>query len=467
MDLDLLLVSTPLKSDANHHGLCPSLSTLTLGSYLARQGASVRVFDPSVEVETAGVSSAAILDEIARRCFEERPRFLGLSALSPVEGKFCAALARRVKALDPTLPVVMGGLWASTYKEQVMRHLPEVDAVIEGAGELPVARLLSASRGRVPAWSQVPGLTWRGGSNPPAGHYTAQLSVPLDFSLLRHPERYDIMVYLSSRGCPFRCSFCSEPLVFPNYVDEPIEKVRADVAAFVAVGKPYYFWICDPIFGFSPRRVDEICELFEPTPFEFLIESRVDVLKPAVVAQVARAGCRLIYFGLESGAYNSLRVLEKVRDRDHFERYRANTRALVEACAMHGVLPMFGVMNPVPGDTPDDLTECLAFLEELVAISSAIRPDLALHLLPLRCRMDMGSPMQVHFQDFAGRGVTRAYGEEDLFDDMLLVRASPTVGLDEGNTFRDAVRALWTPTHKALETLALSFPRPYLEVEWN
>jgi len=467
MDLDLMLVSTPLKSDDTHHGLCPSLSTLTLGSYLARQGASVRVFDPSVEVETAGVSSSAILDAIARRCVEEQPRFLGLSALSPIEGKFGAALARRVKALDPTLPVVMGGLWASTYKAQVMSHLPEVDAVIEGPGELPAARLLSTSRGRVPVWSEVPGLTWRGGSNPPSGHYTAQLSVPLDFSLLRHPERYDIMVYLSSRGCPFRCSFCSEPLVFPDYVDEPIEKVRADVAAFVAVGKPYYFWICDPIFGFSPRRVDEICELFEPTPFECLIESRVDVLKPEMVAQVARAGCRLIYFGLESGAYNSLRMLDKVRDRDHFDRYRENTRALVEACAQHGVLPMFGVMNPVPGDTPADLSECLDFLKELVAMSSAIRPDLALHLLPLRCRMDMGSPMQVRFQDFAARGVTRACGEEDLFDDMFLVRASPTVGLDEGDAFRDAVRALWTPTPKALATLALSFPRPYLEVEWK
>lgn len=63
MEPDLLLISAPLRSDATHRGLCPSLSTLTLGSYLAHQGAAVRVFDPTVEVDTVGhdASSAAVL----------------------------------------------------------------------------------------------------------------------------------------------------------------------------------------------------------------------------------------------------------------------------------------------------------------------------------------------------------------------------------------------------------------------
>ena len=120
MDLDLLLISTPLRSDATHRGLCPSLSTLTLGSYLSARGGSVRVLDPTVEVDTAGADAHAILDEIANRAVGMKPRFLGLSALSPIEGRFSAALARRVKQLDPTLPIVVGGLWATTYDSQIL-----------------------------------------------------------------------------------------------------------------------------------------------------------------------------------------------------------------------------------------------------------------------------------------------------------------------------------------------------------
>ena len=464
--LDLVLVSTPLGSDETHRGLCPSLSTLTLGSYLVRQGAAVRVFDPSVEVETAGMAAAAVLDEVAHRCVAMQPRFLGLSCMSPVEGKFGAALARRVKALIPSLPVIMGGLWAASYANQILRRLPDVDAVVEGAGEHTAEALLRASHGRQPDFGAAPGIAWRGGRTAPAPPFGVELSVPLDLKLLLHPERYDIMVYLSSRGCPFRCNFCSEPLMFPHYIDEPLEKVRSDIDALAAVGKPYYFWMCDPIFGFSPRRVDEICQLMGEKGFQFLVESRVDVLKPAMVAEVARAGCRVIYFGLESGACRSLIELDKCRDRSHFERYRDNARALVEACANHGIVPMLGVMNPVPGDTPEDLTETLDFLHELVAISSRINPELGLFILPLRCRLDMGTPFQTRWAELAARGVTRECDEEAIFDDMFVVRASPSVGPEEGEAFRRAAGQLWTPIPRAMEILSRSWPRPYLEMDW-
>lgn len=467
MDLDLLLVSTPLRSDATHRGLCPSLSTLTLGSYLSQQGAAVRVFDPSVEVETAGGPASTILDEIAHRAVAMKPRFLGLSALSPIEGRFSAALARRVKALDPTLPIVVGGLWATTYAAQILARLPEIDAVIRGPGELPAKALLEHSRGRTPTWDLVPGLAWRGGFTAAPPRYSTALAVPLDLSLLRHPERYDIMVYLSSRGCPYRCNFCSEPLVFPAYTDEPLAKLKDDFAAFGAVGKPYYLWLCDPIFGFSPRRVEEMCELLAPTPFEFLIESRVDVMKPEMIEQVARAGCRLIYFGLESGAARSLVELGKCRNRLHVQQYKDGARALVEACAANGVVAMMGVMNPVPNDSAADLAESLGFLRELAAISRKVDPDVGLVFLPLACRLDMGSPYQTDWVNLRRNGLERACSEDAIFDDMVLTRASATIGPDEMAGFRDAVRAIYPPTPRAQAALAISFPRPYLEVTWN
>lgn len=466
MGYDIVFVSTPLKADDTHRGLCPSLSNLTLGSYLFHQGASVRVFDPSVEMDTACADPNSFLKDLAQRCMEMEPRFLGLSCLSPVEGKFGAALAREVKALDSGIHVVMGGLWATTYASQIMQKLPDIDAVVKGPGELAMEILVKTPKDGTPTWDKAPGLIWRGGENKEILDYTTDLARPLEMSLLVKPDSYDIMVYLSSRGCPYRCSFCSEPIMFPAYVDEPLDKVKADIEAFKAIGKPYFFWVCDPIFGFSPRRVDELCHLLEQTPFDFLLETRVDVLKPEMVEQVARAGCKLIYFGLESGAYRSLVELEKCSDRTQFERYIQGARSLTEACARNDIVPMFGIMNPVPGDRAEDLKECLDFLEGLVSISAGINPDLGLFLLPLQCRLDMGSPFQLNWPSLEARGVTRTCDEEDIFDDMFVSRTSPEVGTDEAAEFRQKVSALWTPPQSAMKVLFQCWPRPYMEVEW-
>ncbi len=467
MNYDIVFVSTPLKGDDTHQGLCPSLSNLTLGSYLARQGASVRVFDPTVEMDTTSKSPNLFLKEVAQHCVKMKPRFLGISCLSPVDGKFGAALAKEVKSLDSGLHVVMGGLWATTYAEQILQKLPDVDAVVKGPGELAMEALINTPKGCQPEWNNAPGLIWRGGTNSEIRHYAADLARPLDISLLAKPLSYDIMVYLSSRGCPYRCSFCSEPIMFPSYIDEPLDKFTADIEAFKALDKPYFFWICDPVFGFNPLRVDELCHLLGQTPFHFLLETRVDIMKPEMVEQVARAGCQLIYFGLESGAYRSLVELKKCNDRSQFERYINGARTLTEACARNGIIPMFGVMNPVPGDRTEDLEECFSFLEDLVSICSRINPDLGLFLLPLQCRLDMGSPFQLNWPSLEARGMTRTCGEDNIFGDMFVTRTSSEVGPEESAAFRKKVSTLWTPSQNAMKVLSQCWPRPYMEIEWK
>ena len=150
-------------------------------------------------------------------------------------------------------------------------------------------------------------------------------------------------------------------------------------------------------------------------------------MKPAMVEQVARAGCQLIYFGLESGAYRSLTELKKCNDRSQYERYIQGARTLTEACARNGIIPMFGVMNPVPGDCEEDLNECLGILEDLVSICAGINPDLGLFLLPLQCRLDMGSPFQLNWPSLEARGMIRTCDEENIFGDMFVTRTSSGV----------------------------------------
>ena len=261
---------------------------------------------------------------------ERHPRTVGVAALSSVEARFAVAFARRFKARHPATPVVVGGIWASAHAEALLTRAPEVDAVVCGPGE-PAALALSTDGLATP--ESVPGLVWRAGDeirvNAPGDVPPAPPVLDLD-GLLLHPERYDIFCWLTSRGCPFNCAFCTERLTSPNHVRHHHGRVAGDVQAFERAGHPWYLWVCDPLFGADPDHTSAVCSQLEGTGFDFLIESRVDVLRPADIPQLRRAGCNLVYLGLESGSADSLRTLGKIgRGEGRYRRYVEGAEAVV------------------------------------------------------------------------------------------------------------------------------------------
>ncbi len=461
MSSDLLLLSAPLQSGKLPGGICPSLSTLTLGTFLQQKGVAVEVFDPSVQV-----ADPSALDAIAEAVLARAPATIGITALSPVEGRFGAALSKRLKARRPDVPVVMGGIWAMARPEQLLTRCPTVDAVVVGPGERSTLAL--AEHGLSRPWD-VPGLVWRrpdGGFDSVAPDHEAPPGAPLALDLLAQPEAYDIFCWLTSRGCPFDCGFCTERLGSPTFVDDPPAKICADLASLQRVASKCYLWVCDPLFGANRRRLAEICDSMEPTGLKFLAESRVDVLDPADVPRMAAAGCNLIYFGLESASHPSLVALGKLDARPaRFKRYIEGAFALVEACLENDILPVMGVLNPVPGDTPAELAETLEVCRRLAALGSKPGRELAPYFHAFALRLDPGAPFERDLDRFAAAGAIWSTPPDMLFSDRFLVRASASIGPDEGEGFRASIKALNPTSPRVLQRLFRSFPRPYVETD--
>ncbi|MBM4318724.1 MAG: radical SAM protein, partial [Deltaproteobacteria bacterium] len=509
---DLLLVNAPLDGWGLAGGVYPSLSSLALGSFLGGQGLDVALLDPTVELvgdqEGGGRESGsregrrppdpvAVLEATARRVAELRPRLLGITTMGVVEGRFAVALARRVRTLLPELPVALGGSWAAGAGPQVLARFPWIDAVARGPAEHALAALLSAPA--APAAPTRPGPAGRAAwfSGHPgwfvrlaAGAHTSSLaagevldtgpppplrpgqSPPLDLGLLAHPERYDTMVYVSARGCPFACRFCSEAFLFPGWMDEPLSKVAADLAAFAARLPASYLWLCDPLFGASSRRLAELLPLLSAGRTNFLFESRVDTLRPADLPAIRRAGGDLVYLGLEAVSDRSLVEIGKVRSPAAAARYREKAQALVAACAASDVLPVLGVLVPVPGDRPAELQQTLSFLVELgrLAEAEARRAGTGIspffHAFPYRV-----DPGTVAWRDFprqaATLGTTLSGDGEDPLEERNVRDASRELGRDAAAAFRDAVRGLNRPAPALLRRVLRSVPRPYLATEWG
>jgi len=481
----LLLINTPLVAGDARGGLYPPLGSLTLGSFLSARGVGVGILDPSVDLRLPpehAALPARVLAATAQAARARAPGVIGISTMGAVEGSFAVALSLLLREQLPDTPVVLGGSWATGYAALILDHHPTIDAVALGAGEHSLLDALHAGLGKgqraavAARLASVPGWMVRGGDGRPRAtgatrRPLAEESAPVDLTLLDHREQYDTLVYLTSRGCPHHCAFCTEPFMFHEQLHEPLGKIERDLAAFEHERSAGYLWLCDSLFGASRPRLDAVLPLLARSRYEFLCEARVDSLEPQLLQAIRAAGGNLVYFGLEAVSDRSLLHIDKVASRPAAARYRERALAVVEACAAADVVPVIGVLNPVPGDGPDDLEQTLRFLAQLTLAGEAgaaragtqVRPFF--HAFPYR--IDLGTAAARDYpRDRQRYGTACNVEEDEIFVEREVTRASEAVDEAAARAFREAVRAANRAGPLVMGRVLRSMPRPFVATDW-
>ena len=449
-------------------GLCPSLTFVQLGTYLKARGHHVILQDVSVTGELKGRPLDEVTLAIAEHAVAQRPDVIGLSCKVPADGRFTRELVREIKQRLPEVTIVLGGIWSSPCHRQILETMPEVDAVALQEGEQAIAAVCRrVDSGLPPGGPDVPGLAYRDPSGLPTVTPVQppprpEDHPPLDLSLIPSPDTYTVFPYLTSKGCPYDCSFCAECVIYPGHVETSLQRLRSDLQALEAFGRHYFLWLSDPLFGANAKRLEEICGLLSASRFHFLLESRVDVLRPEQIPLLWEAGCDLIYFGLESASFDTLRRVKKVRTAKAHARYLEQTRGLMRACMQHDITPIFGVINPAPGDTVDDLRLTYRFLRELAEIArettAAAGTDPGYHFYGFDYRFIRGTTDFMRLDELRAVGATWQQDPNDIYRDVVIHDASPTVSRAVALEFQRRVRALVHTTPKGWERLQRSFP---------
>jgi radical SAM superfamily enzyme YgiQ (UPF0313 family) len=203
--------------------------------------------------------------------------------------------------------VVIGGIAASLLGPEA--SLPHADAVVVGEAEEVWPRVLAdAEAGRLrPVYAM--------GARPPID----ALPVP----------RYDLMdrrlhglwrPVQATRGCPFRCDYCSITAYFEQgYRKRPVDQVIRDVRAAKAAGTRYIAFIDDNI-GVDWSYCRELWEALIPERIIWMSQCSLHIAERPEMMRLARAsGCRLLSFGIESVNPGSLEQHDKAWNRP--ERY--------------------------------------------------------------------------------------------------------------------------------------------------
>ncbi len=246
-----------------------------------------------------------------------------------------------VKSRNPELPVIWGG-WHPTLMPSQTLEEPCIDIVVRGQGEvtfLELCRVLD-SGGEI---NHVRGIMYKAGKEiretAPRPLVDPNDLPPVNFDLLSPLDAYQLrnmLYYMSSVGCPYRCSYCSmNSFSHRKWLALSSDRVVREISAYrERYGfRQLIFW--DNVFFTRSKRAAEICRGFieENLNLEWCAHGRVNEIMSwddEFVALLARSGCRSLFVGAESGSQAILDRIHKDINAEDFPR-------AVERLKKHGI----------------------------------------------------------------------------------------------------------------------------------
>jgi len=279
----------------------PRLGTILLGTIMKKRGWDVEIF----------------VEEMRKIDYEiiKNADLVGISTITPTAPR-AYAIADRIREMG--IPVVMGGPHVTYLAEEALGH---ADFVIRGEGERALTELIDAWQAGGD-YSRISNLSYKKDDwiihNPklPLADDLDSLPFP-DFSLLKRdqPEKggRSTVPVLTSRGCPFDCSFCSVTGMFgKKYRFRSTENVLAELRQYDSRKNVIFFY--DDNFTANRKRTKELLEgmIREQFKFKWTTQVRADVAKDVeLVRLMKRAGCHTLYIGFETVNPDSLEEMKK------------------------------------------------------------------------------------------------------------------------------------------------------------
>lgn len=354
-----VLLARPPRRDSRDAGQSvPPLGLAYIAAALRADGVQVELIDAYV----LGWSWRRFEQHLA----QARPDVLGLSTMTPVSD----IAARAATLARPHVGrIVLGGPHPTAVGEAVFAQMPELDATVEGEGEEPVVALLrwweGGEVGPPPAGVRVPGL-------PFVAHTPRQpleaLPWPARDLLPNRDYRYlfatrpGFATVITSRGCPYRCSFCDKSVSGSRWRSRPARDVVDELEHIERDLGLGFVNIYDDNFTLNRRRVMEISEeiLRRGLRLQWKCEGRVDGVDAEMLALMKRAGCTMVAYGVESGNEHTLDLLRK----DITVQQSREAFALTKEA---GLRSLAYIILGAPGESEDDVRQTIRFCQEIGA----------------------------------------------------------------------------------------------------
>lgn len=347
------------KTEGYSRSVTTPLGLLSIASFLETNGFGVRLYDRTVEK----VPLEKVLADVS-------PDMAGISLVSYLSIKDALAVSEQIKALG--IPVIWGGPLASELPEAVLKN-GCVDAVSLGEGEVTWLELADSVKDGRSGFGHIAGLALRGPDGAcvrtPEREFIDLGELPdVDWSLV-NVERYfqssygcKKMLYLySAKGCPHNCAFCyNKDFHRCTYRKRPMDAVLREIRYLVQRHGMDGVYFADELWCRNVKEMHETCDSLRSLGLDFVWggQTRIGLFKQEDFRYMYDAGCRWIFFGVESGSKRVLAEMNKHIAYDKIEQTFAD-------CRKAGIVAIGSFIIGFPGETPEDAKETVDLINRL------------------------------------------------------------------------------------------------------
>lgn len=183
---------------------------------------------------------------------------------------------------------------------------------------------------------------------------------------------------ITSRGCPFNCSFCSSSSVRRKYRERSVENVIAEIKEIVNKFNMNFIEFVDDIFTFNYNRTLKLCEEILKNNIKIFwgCQTRADFVDKNLLEVMYKSGCRKITFGLESGS-------EAVRKKIG-KKFSDNViEDAIKLCKDIGIYTLVNIILGHPEESKKDIIKSIRFITKLHPDFAIFNPLLILPDSPL------------------------------------------------------------------------------------
>lgn len=361
----------------------PHLGLAYLAAVSERRGDEVVIFDCDIEKEP-------VADFVQRF----RPHVVGITANTP-QVKQAWRTAKQIKE-GYDCPVVLGGPHVSVLPEESCEK-PYVDIVARGEGEdtwIDICRRVEGFLNDQPefhtdallhpeneVFQDCLGITYKTSDgqihNNPDRPTIADLdSLPWPAYHLFKMEHYTNLQpatdhvdgarsfsILTSRGCPYRCTFCSQSIMPIKWRSRSAESVLAEWRHLVEDMGAQEIGILDDSANIRVKRLEEIANLLiendlNRVPWIFVNGIRANLASKELLSLLKQAGLKRTAFGVETGDPDIMKTIDKKIDMDTIRQAFKNSKEI-------GLETMGFFIIGLPGETRETMQRTIDFAIEL------------------------------------------------------------------------------------------------------
>ncbi|MBA7609979.1 Anaerobic magnesium-protoporphyrin IX monomethyl ester cyclase [subsurface metagenome] len=324
-----------------------------------------------LDVEILGLSYLGIEERLR----EESPDIVGITSPTPAM-KHVSKIAEIAKKINPKCIVIVGGPHPSACPEETTR-IPNIDFAVIGEGELTLLELINAIKSKEDSFTHIDGVAYKLDdriiiTNRRAGIENLD-TIPFPARDLLNLKLYhsaptkrvssseSSTPILAGRGCPYNCIHCISNLIWQRrYRTRSPKNVVDEIEQCVNKYNLTEFNFYDDSFTLLEDHVINICQEVRKRKLNisWLCMGRVDAISRNMIAEMRKAGCKRIAFGVESGSQEVLKLMRKNITLDQVSKAIKITKD--EGIEVHASFMLGNI-----GETRETIEKTIKFAKEL------------------------------------------------------------------------------------------------------